>query len=81
MEEGRKGYVPVLVGKGEHMKKIWVPIKAIQHPTIVELLDQHADEFGYQQGVLRIIYDANSFKTIIDKVSKKYLANYYKKYY
>ncbi|TKY57200.1 Auxin-induced protein, ARG7 [Spatholobus suberectus] len=76
MEEGRKGYVPVLVGKGGYIEKIWIPIKAIRHPTIVELLDQSVDEFGYQQGVLRIIYDANNFKAVIDNASKKYLANY-----
>lgn len=71
MEEGRKGYVPVLVGKGGHnMEKIWVSIKAIQHPTIVELLDQSADELGYQQGLLRIIYDVDNFKAIVDKASK-----------
>ncbi|KAH1211538.1 Auxin-responsive protein SAUR71 [Glycine max] len=74
MEEGRKGYVPVLVGKGGHnMEKIWVSIKAIQHPTIVELLDQSADELGYQQGLLRIIYDVDNFKAIVDKASKNLL--------
>ncbi|KAI4305945.1 hypothetical protein L6164_029270 [Bauhinia variegata] len=71
MEEGRKGYVPVLVGKGGDMEKIWVPIKAIQHPAIVELLEQSADQYGYQKGLLRISYDADSFKAIIYKISKK----------
>ncbi|KAK7372817.1 hypothetical protein VNO80_06205 [Phaseolus coccineus] len=78
MEEGRKGYVPVLVGKGGNtMQKIWVPIKVIQHPTIVELLNQSADEFGYQhqQGVLRITYDANSFKALIQELSKNFLVS------
>ncbi|ESW13417.1 hypothetical protein PHAVU_008G194200 [Phaseolus vulgaris] len=73
MEEGRKGYVPVLVGKGGNtMQKIWVPIKVIQHRTIVEMLNKSADEFGYQhqQGLLRIIYDADSFKALIHELSK-----------
>lgn len=73
MEEVRKGYVPVLVGKEEKMmEKIWVPIKLIKHPTIVELLNKSADEFGYQHqhGVLRIIYDAASFKAFIQDASK-----------
>ncbi|KAK7385927.1 hypothetical protein VNO78_31905 [Psophocarpus tetragonolobus] len=65
MEEGRKGYVPVLVGKEGKTEKIWVSIKAIQHPTIVELLDKSADELGYQQGLLRITSDVNFFKAII----------------
>ncbi|QCE01647.1 SAUR family protein [Vigna unguiculata] len=73
MEEVRKGYVPVLVGKEEKlMEKIWVPIKLIQHPTIVELLNKSADEYGYQHqhGVLRIIYDPDSFKALIQEASK-----------
>jgi len=73
MEEARKGYVPVLVGKEPNMMtKIWVPIKVLKHPTIVELLNKSADEFGYQhqQGVLKIIYDAESFKALIKEASK-----------
>ncbi|KAJ1385330.1 Small auxin-up RNA [Sesbania bispinosa] len=66
-----KGYVPVLVGKGEDMERIHVSIKAIHHPTIVELLDQSAHEYGHQQGLLRIKCDTHSFKAIIDRISKK----------
>lgn len=73
MEEVRKGYVPMLVGKEEEKKKIWVPIRVIQHPTIVELLDQYADEYGYgyQQGLLRISCDAPIFRSVIHRISKK----------
>ncbi|CAJ1971321.1 unnamed protein product [Sphenostylis stenocarpa] len=72
MEAVRKGYVPVLVGKeGNMMEKIWVSIKVIQHPSIVELLDQSAKEFGYQrQGLLRIMYDPDNFKALIREASK-----------
>ncbi|KAJ1383113.1 Small auxin-up RNA [Sesbania bispinosa] len=75
MEEARsrRGYVPVLVGKGEEdIEKIWVTIKEIQHVTIVELLKQYADQYGYhQQGLLRIIYDVDSFKAILHNISNK----------
>nr|KYP34548.1 hypothetical protein KK1_044487 [Cajanus cajan] len=76
MEQVRKGYVPVLVGKGKSTEKIWVSIEAIQHPTVVQLLHQSADELGYQQGVLRIIYDVNIFKDIIHNASNNYLSTY-----
>jgi len=74
MEEGgsRRGYVPVLVGTGkEDLEKIWVTIKAIQHLTIVELLEQSATEYGYQNGLLKITCDAAKFKTILHNISKK----------
>nr|KYP44441.1 hypothetical protein KK1_034076 [Cajanus cajan] len=70
--QSRRGYVPVLVGEREEdMKKIWVTIEAIQHLTIVELLEQSAKEYGYQNGLLKITYDANKFKAIIHNISKK----------
>ncbi|KAL5165076.1 Auxin-responsive protein SAUR71 [Glycine soja] len=74
MEEARsrRGYVPVLVGKGkEGMEKIWVTIKAIQHQTIVELLEQSAKEYGYQNGLLKITCDADKFKAILHNIYKK----------
>ncbi|RDX84392.1 hypothetical protein CR513_34562, partial [Mucuna pruriens] len=75
MEEGgsRRGHVPVLVGEREEdMEKIWVTIKAIQHLTIVELLDQSLKEYGHQKGLLKIKYDVNKFKAILHNVSKKH---------
>ncbi|RDX84391.1 hypothetical protein CR513_34561, partial [Mucuna pruriens] len=74
MREGgrRRGYVPVLVGKGkEDMHKIWVTVKAIHHLSIVELLEQSVNEYGYQNGLLKITYDAVKFKAILHKISKK----------
>lgn len=70
---GRRGYVPVVVGIGEedHMEKIWVSIKAIQHVTIVELLEQSANQYGYQRGLLRIVCDVESFKAILHNISNK----------
>ncbi|KAI4308121.1 hypothetical protein L6164_031227 [Bauhinia variegata] len=76
MKNIRKGYIPVLVGRGDgNMEKNWLPIKLIQHPTIVELLEKSADEFGYhQQGLLRISSDADTFKGILRQVSRKQVA-------
>ncbi|TKY46772.1 Auxin-induced protein, ARG7 [Spatholobus suberectus] len=74
MEEARsrRGYVPVLVGEREEdMEKIWVTIKAIQHLTIVKLLEQSSNEYGYQKGLLKIKYDANKFKAKLRNISKK----------
>ncbi|TKY46773.1 Auxin-responsive protein SAUR71 [Spatholobus suberectus] len=75
MEEARsrKGYVPVLVGEREEdMEKIWVTIKAIQHLAIVELLEQSANEYGYQNGLLKIKCDPEKFKAVLHKISKKH---------
>lgn len=70
MKQSNKGHVPVLVGKGgEDMERIWVSIKVIHHPKIVEFLEQSAKEYGYQQGVLRIICDVDDFKDILANIS------------
>ncbi|KAL2322486.1 hypothetical protein Fmac_026865 [Flemingia macrophylla] len=75
MEEARnrKGYVPVLVGKREEdMEKIWVTIiEAIQHLTVVELLEKSTNEYGHQKGLLKIKHDADKFKAILDSKSNK----------
>ena len=67
----RKGYVPVLVGKEDDMEKLWLPTKLICHPSIVALLNNSADEFGYaQQGLLKITQvDVDQFKTMIKTIS------------
>lgn len=71
MKQSNKGYVPVLVGKGEEedIERVWVSIKVIHHPKIVELLEQTAKEYGYQQGVLRIRCNIDYFKVILDNIS------------
>jgi len=72
MKQNNKGHVPVLVGKKEDqedMERIWVSIKVIHHPKIVEFLEQSAKEYGYQQGVLRIICDVDDFKDILANIS------------
>ncbi|PON32549.1 Small auxin-up RNA [Parasponia andersonii] len=67
----RKGYVPVLVGREDDViEKLWLPIKLIRHPSIVALLNNSADEFGYaQQGLLKISHDVEQFKRMIKIIS------------
>ncbi|KAI9177521.1 hypothetical protein LWI28_016294 [Acer negundo] len=67
----RKGYVPLMVGAEEVMERIMVPTKLIDHPYIIELLELSAKEYGYNhQGLLKIQYDAHSFKTMVEIISK-----------
>ncbi|KAF3964206.1 hypothetical protein CMV_011484 [Castanea mollissima] len=71
-DEVRKGYVPVLVGKGAILEKIFIPTKLLMHPDIVALLKNSAEEFGYQQhGLLKIPYDSESFKLLVKNISKR----------
>ncbi|KAB1199709.1 hypothetical protein CJ030_MR0G015479 [Morella rubra] len=69
-EQGRKGCVPVLVGdEGTAMERVMLPIKLLSNPDIIELLKISADEFGYPQGLLKVlICRANSFKRLIEKI-------------
>lgn len=69
----RKGYVPLMVGAAEELsERVMVPMKLIDHPYIVELLEMSADEFGYQNGgLIKIQYDVHCFKRMVDILSKK----------
>ena len=69
----RKGFVPVLVGNTDkEMERLEIPIKLINHPSLVSLLDVYVQEFGYnQQGVLRISCDAEIFKEMLKTISRK----------
>lgn len=68
-----KGFVPVLVGEEEAIfERVFLPTKLIKHPYIVSLLEISAGEFGYEhQGMLRIFFDAGSFRLMVRKLSKK----------
>ena len=79
----RKGHVPVIIvakqGHDDHeqsTEKVWIPIKLMNHPRIVALLKDQADEFGFhQEGVLKIRYDLHLFKGMIESLSNhKYVA-------
>ncbi|XP_027171544.1 auxin-responsive protein SAUR71-like [Coffea eugenioides] len=69
----RKGYVPVLVGTDkEDMERLCIPIKLINHPSLVSLLDDSVQEFGdNQQGLLRVSCNADNFKELLRSLSKK----------
>lgn len=69
-----KGYIPVLVGSGdtagEEEERFFVQIKLLKEPFIVALLEQAEEQFGYQQGVLRVPCDAHCFQNTIDLISR-----------
>ncbi|CAO2841049.1 unnamed protein product [Amaranthus hypochondriacus] len=62
-----KGHVPVLVGLEEdELKRFVVPTRYMNHPSIVELLQLSADEFGFNnQGVLHIPCHPQYFETLL----------------
>ncbi|KAK9755852.1 hypothetical protein RND81_01G055000 [Saponaria officinalis] len=68
-----KGHVPVMVGKEEgKRKKFVVPTWFMKDPSMVDLLQLSADEFGYNHhGVLQIPCEPLYFQNIIGKLSKK----------
>ena len=72
-DENRKGYVPVLVGMcEEEEERFMLPLKLINHPTILGLLDLSANEFGYhQQGVIQIPCQPHQFRLLLDRFSCK----------
>ena len=69
----RKGYVPLLVGtSNKAMVRLTIPIKLINHPSLAYLLDESANELGYnQQGLLRIWRDIGKFKQMLDSLSTR----------
>ena len=69
----RKGYVPVLVGTdNEDMERLCIPVKLINHPCLVSLLDDYVRDFGHnQQGLLRVSYNADKFKELLKSLSKR----------
>ncbi|KAF3333712.1 Auxin-responsive protein SAUR71 [Carex littledalei] len=68
-----KGYVPVLVGGDtaeDEEERFFVHIKLLKEPSIATLLEQAAEQFGYQEGVLRVPCDARCFQHTIDLISR-----------
>ena len=68
----RKGYVPMLVGTdNEKMERLCVPVKLINHPSFVSLLDDSVLDWGYSQhGLLRVSCDAEDFKEMVKSISR-----------
>lgn len=62
-----EGHLPVYVG--EEMERFVVKAKLLNHPMFKELLDQSANEYGYeQQGVLRFPCRVSVFEQVLEKL-------------
>ncbi|KAH7673686.1 Small auxin-up RNA protein [Dioscorea alata] len=66
-----KGYVPVIAGAGEEKEKFMVHVELFKHPTMVVLLENAAEEFGYdhQRGVLRVPCNVQHFTQMLHLIS------------
>ncbi|KAL0911098.1 hypothetical protein M5K25_019211 [Dendrobium thyrsiflorum] len=71
-----KGYVPILVGdEGDEIEeRFFVHITMLRDPSIVELFEKAAMEFGYrQEGVLRIPCGVEQFRrTVAERRRERY---------
>ncbi|GJN05750.1 hypothetical protein PR202_ga23412 [Eleusine coracana subsp. coracana] len=66
-----RGYIPILIGRGEDKEKILVHMEHLQQPCFLELLDLAMQEFGYdQKGILHIPCTTKVFHSIIDTIRK-----------
>nr|XP_010923787.1 uncharacterized protein LOC105046773 [Elaeis guineensis] len=67
-----KGYVPMLVGGEEgEVERVLVRVRLLKDPRFAALLEMAAMEFGYrQQGILRVPWDAQKFRQMVDAISK-----------
>ncbi|KAJ3674470.1 hypothetical protein LUZ60_005086 [Juncus effusus] len=68
-----KGYVPMLVCNdktGEIEQRFLFHVKLLKEPCIISLLELASEQFGYQEGVLRVLCDVRSFRHMIDLISK-----------
>lgn len=60
-----EGHLPVYVG--EEMERFVVSAEFLNHPIFMELLNQSANEYGYeQQGVLRIPCGVLVFERVLE---------------
>ncbi|KAJ3693545.1 hypothetical protein LUZ60_009025 [Juncus effusus] len=65
------GHVPVQVGEAtEPPERFAVRVELLNRPVFAGLLDQTAQEFGYQQaGALRILCDVSFFRSLLSALS------------
>jgi SAUR family protein len=62
-----KGHVPMVAGNGDGGERVLVPVRLLSDPSIAELLDMAAQQYGYRQpGVLRVPCDAGHFRRVVD---------------
>jgi SAUR family protein len=72
-----KGFVPIIVGDNDNRsdgeERFLVHVKLLNKPSIVDLLELAAWQFGYgQEGVLRVPCDARHFqKVLLDSSSQE----------
>jgi SAUR family protein len=67
-EKVPKGHVPMVAGiTGDGGERVLVPVRLLSDPSIAELLDIAAQQYGYRQpGVLRVPCDAGHFRRVVD---------------
>ncbi|KAI0497607.1 hypothetical protein KFK09_020839 [Dendrobium nobile] len=78
--EGRslppQGYVPVLVGDyddDDDTERFFVHVNVLKDPSMIELLEMAAEEFGYkQEGVLRIPCKIEYFMRAVEDICGEY---------
>jgi SAUR family protein len=57
-----RGHIPMVAGD----ERVLVPVRLLSDPTIAELLDMAAQQYGYAQpGVLRVPCDAGHFRLVV----------------
>ncbi|GJM96035.1 hypothetical protein PR202_ga12839 [Eleusine coracana subsp. coracana] len=65
-EKVPKGHVPMVAGNGDG-ERVLVPVKLLSDPSIAELLDMAAQQYGFRQpGVLRVPCDVGHFRRVLD---------------
>ncbi|KAG0483776.1 hypothetical protein HPP92_011860 [Vanilla planifolia] len=67
----KKGYVPVLVGRGAAAEMVYVHVKHFGLPTMAVLLEMAEEEMGKQsEGILRIpCVEAAHFRHVLKAIS------------
>lgn len=70
-KEAPRGYVPMIVGRGVE-ERVLVKTKLLKHPSLANLLDLAAQEFGYEQrGILKIPCSLEQFRSVVRHASTK----------
>jgi SAUR family protein len=69
-----KGFVPIIVRDNDSRdgeERFLVHVKLLSNPSMVDLLELAAWQFGYgQEGVLRVPCDAQHFQKVLDSSSQ-----------
>uniref|UniRef100_A0A0D9ZI26 Auxin responsive protein n=1 Tax=Oryza glumipatula TaxID=40148 RepID=A0A0D9ZI26_9ORYZ len=74
-DEVPRGHVPMVAGGGGDCgdgggERVMVPVRLLGDPSIAELLDMAAQQYGFgQPGVLRVPCDAGHFRRVVESKS------------